>query len=96
MSYSVQPSVLNLKREEHSAWPKRTPNFRKGSILLLAASQVMEHENRNRRRKTPVRERQRCRIALNHGCIRAVHPRTELGGKRVIILKTRHASSEAP
>ena len=91
----MHPSILNLKREEHSAGLKYSLNFCKCAILLLARSQVMEHKNRNRRRKSPFRERQRCRIALNHGPIRAIHSRTELRRKDVIVLKTRHARRKA-
>jgi hypothetical protein len=94
--HTVQPFVLNLKREEHPAWLQRAANFRKSSILLLTASQVMQHENRNRRRKTPIRERQHRRIALNHSRIRAIYSDTKLLRKRVIIFKTRHTTSEAP
>jgi hypothetical protein len=56
----------------------------------------MQHENRNRRRKTPIRERQHRRIALNHSRIRAIYSDTKLLRKRVIIFKTRHTTSEAP
>jgi hypothetical protein len=92
----MHPPVLNLKREEHSAGLKRTANFGKCAILKLAGTQMMKHENRNHGRKAPVRERQPCRVALNYGRIRAVHPRTELRRKRLIVLETRHTASEAP
>jgi hypothetical protein len=56
MTYSVQPQVLNFKREEHSVGSKHTPNFRKCVILKFARAQMMKHENRYRRRKSLIRE----------------------------------------
>src|SRR5207302_7941010 len=32
---AVQPAILNLKREEHSARPKHSPGFRKSAVLQL-------------------------------------------------------------
>jgi hypothetical protein len=94
--HAVQPSILNLERDEHSAWLKRAANFRKSPILVLSASQVMKHENRDRRRKSPIREGQCRRVALNHGRIRAIHTLAQLCRKCMVELETRHTTSEAP
>src|SRR6267378_3372689 len=96
MSYAVQPPILNLKGEEHAARPKHAPGFRKSAILQCVRTQVMKHQDRNRRGKSPIRKRQGRRIALNHCCIRAIQMRAQLCRKRVVVLETGHASSEAP
>src|SRR5437660_936098 len=92
--YPVRPSVLNFKRQEHSAGPKHAPNFSKSAILLLVRPQMMKHKNRNRRGKCFIRKRQRCRIRLNRGRFRAIRSRSELSGERVVILQTRHSPRE--
>src|SRR6202165_3890011 len=94
--HPVQPSILNLKREEHAAWPEHPPNFRESMILQLVRTQMMKHENRNRRRKCAVRKRQRRSISLDHRHTRAADAGTELRRNRVVVLKTGHPSSEVP
>ena len=90
MSHAVQPPILNLQCEEHAAGPKHPPDFRKGAILQLARTQMMKHQDRNRRRKRAIRKRQRPRIALDHCCIRAIHTGAQLCRKCVVVLETRH------
>src|SRR5260370_15393457 len=94
--HSVHPPILNLKRKEYSAWPKHPPNFCKGAILRLAGTQVMKHENRNRRRKCPVRKRQRRSIPLNDRYACATNARTQLRRKLVVVLETGHACRPHP
>src|SRR6266446_5859981 len=96
MAYSMQPPILNLKREEHSAGFKYAPNFRKCAILQFGGRQIIKKENRDGRRKCAIRERKRRRIALNHHSVRTVTPRGELGCKSVVVFETRHTRRETP
>jgi len=92
----VQPSILNLKREEYPARPEHAPNFRESAILHFVRTQMMKHEDRDCRRKCAIRKRQRRSISLDHRRIAAAHASTELRRRRVVVLKTGHPSSEVP
>src|SRR6266446_5095089 len=71
---------------------KHSRNLRKRPVLQIAGTQMMEHQDRNRRRKCAVRKRQCRSIPLNYGHPRAADAGTELHRKCVVVLKTRHAS----
>ena len=94
--HSVQPPIRNLKRQEHSSRPKHTPNFSKSEVLQLFRAQVMKHQDRDSRRKCPVRQRQRRSIPLNHRHTHAIDACTELRRKRVVTIKTCNPRGEMP
>lgn len=96
MPYSVQPTILDFKREKNSARAKHAANFSERVILQFFRTQVMQHENRDCRRKGLVRKRQcRC-VALNHTRVSAPDTRAEPRRKSVIVLKTRHPRRSHP
>src|SRR5437660_12399779 len=47
--HPMEPPILNLKRDEHAARPEHAQNFRKRAVLQLIRTQMMKHQNRNRR-----------------------------------------------
>jgi hypothetical protein len=85
VSNAVQPPILNLKGKKNSARPQHPPYFRKSAILQLVRTQMMKHENGNRRSKRVIRKRQSCRIALKYAGICSAYASTESRGKFVVV-----------
>src|SRR5258708_22873020 len=96
MSHAVQPPILDLKCKEYASWSKHPANFRKGVILKLATTQMMKHQDCNRRGKSRVRKWQGRGVALNHRGIRTMHSRAQLRRKCVVVFKTGHAIRGSP
>jgi len=91
MPDAVQPAVLNLNRQKHSAGPQHAKDFRECAFLRLRGFQVVQHQHRDRRGKRFFWKRKRGRIALEHSAISALDSTRDSRRKSMAILDARHA-----
>jgi len=93
---ALQPAISYLKREKTTSRPQDPVDFGECAILRLARSQMMQNQNSDHRRKTPVRERQSGGVTLQSPRVRTVLTCRECGCKSVAVLETGDARNAPP
>jgi hypothetical protein len=84
----MQQPVRYIYREENPSGPQNAEYFPERAFLLAARSQMMQHQHRNRRRKTFLRERQSRSVTLQNTAVAVAIPSRQIRRKIVAVFQT--------
>jgi len=91
----MQQPVRYIQREENSSGPQHAEYFPERPLLLAARSQMMQHQHRNRPRKTLLREWQSRSVTLQNAAVAIAIERRQIRRETAAVFQTRDSLRKA-
>src|SRR6202140_5526697 len=90
MRHARKPAIFNFERHKNTTRLKHSEDFRESSILRVAQSQMMQHQNSDRSTKCLRFERQNGSIALDYAC--GINPSVQPHAEIMAVFEAGHTS----